>query len=48
MAEPRTRATIAADYQTARAAADQRPRLATQDEEACFVLLSIVERLAAD
>ena len=48
MAEPRTRAAIAADYQAARAAADDAAMARYQNEEACFVLLSILERLAAD
>ena len=48
MAEPRTRAAIAADYQAARAAADTAAMARYQNEEACFVLLSILERLAAD
>ena len=48
MAEPRTRAAIAADYQRARAAADGAAMARYQNEEACFILLSILERLAAD
>ncbi len=48
MVEPRTRAAIAADYQTARADADGAAMARYQNEEACFVLLSILERLAAD
>ena len=48
MAEPRTRDAIAADYQTARAAADAAAMARHQNEEACFVLLHLLERLAAD
>jgi hypothetical protein len=48
MADPRTRAAIAADFQSARAAADGAAMARYQNEEACFVLLSILERLAAD
>ena len=48
MAEPRTRTAIAADYQAARAAADAAAMARYQNEEACLVLLSILERLAAD
>jgi len=48
MAEPRTRGTIAADYQTARDRGDAAAMRRYQNEEACFVLLAILERLAAD
>jgi len=41
MAEPRTRAAIAADYQAARAVADDAAMARWQNEEACFVLLSM-------
>ncbi len=48
MAEPRTRAAIAADYQAARTATDAGAMARYQNEETCFVLLSMIERLAAD
>lgn len=48
MAEPRTRRAIAQDYQVARASGDAAVMRRFQNEEACLVLLSVLERLAAD
>ena len=48
MAEPRTRRTIAHDYQAARATRDTAAMRRFQNEEACLVLLAVLERLAAD
>lgn len=48
MAEQRTRDAIAADYQAARGRGDAAAMRRYQNEEACFVLLAILERLAAD
>lgn len=48
MADPRTREAIAVDYQTARGRGDAAAMRRYQNEEACFVLLAILERLAAD
>lgn len=48
MADPRRREDIAADYQRARDQRDQDAMRRYQNEEACIVLLSILERLAAD
>jgi predicted nucleotidyltransferase component of viral defense system len=48
MAETRGREAIAADYQSARAAGDRAAMRRFQNEEACFVLLAMLERLAAD
>jgi predicted nucleotidyltransferase component of viral defense system len=48
MAEQRTREAIAADYQAARHRGDAAAMRRYQNEEACFVLLAILERLAAD
>jgi len=48
MADPRGREQIAADYQRARGARDQDAMRRYQNEEACFVLLSLLERLAAE
>lgn len=48
MAEPRTRQAIAADYQAARDRGDAAAMHRYQNEEACFVLLALLERLAAD
>jgi hypothetical protein len=48
MAETRGREAIAADYQAARVAGDRAAIRRFQNEEACFVLLAMLERLAAD
>jgi predicted nucleotidyltransferase component of viral defense system len=48
MADPRGREQIAADYQHARDAGEQNAMRRYQNEEACFVLLSLLERLAAE
>jgi hypothetical protein len=48
MAETRTRDAIATDYQAARAAKDTAAMARFQNEEACLVLLTILERLATD
>ncbi len=48
MAEARGREAIAADYQEARASGDRAAMRRFQNEEACFVLLAVLERLAAD
>jgi len=48
MAEPRTRRAIADDYQAARRAGDGTVMRRLQNEEACIVLLTVLERLAAD
>lgn len=48
MAEPRTRRAIADDYQAARAAAATGAMRRFQNEEACLVLLAVLERLASD
>jgi predicted nucleotidyltransferase component of viral defense system len=48
MAEERTREAIAADYRTARTLGDAAAMRRYQNEEACYVLLAILERLAAD
>lgn len=48
MADQRTRDAIAADYQTVRDRGDAAAMRRYQNEEACFVLLAILGRLAAD
>ena len=48
MAEPRDRRRIAEDYQRARDEGDANAMHRFQNEEACFVLLTVLERLAAD
>jgi predicted nucleotidyltransferase component of viral defense system len=48
MGEPRARDAIAGDYQAARDRSDAAAMLRYQNEEACFVLLAILERLAAN
>jgi predicted nucleotidyltransferase component of viral defense system len=48
MAEPRGRQAIAADYRAARATQDSPAMARFQNEEACLVLLTLLERLAAD
>ncbi|OGN82320.1 MAG: hypothetical protein A2X23_12870 [Chloroflexi bacterium GWC2_73_18] len=48
MADPRTRGAIAADYQRARETGDAAAMHRFQNEEACLVLLTVLERLAAD
>ena len=48
MADQRTRDAIAADYRAARDGGDTAAMRRYQNEEACFVLLAILERLAAD
>ncbi len=48
MAEERTRDAIADDYQAARDRGDATAMRRCQNEEACLVLLAILERLAAD
>ncbi len=48
MADARDRQTIANDYRDARDRADAAAMRRYQNEEACFVLLAILERLAAD
>ncbi len=48
MADQRTRDAIAADYQAARDRGDAAAMRRYQNEDACFVLLAILERLAAD
>lgn len=47
MADPRSREAIAADYQTARGQGDVAAMRRFQNEEACLVLLAILEQLAA-
>jgi predicted nucleotidyltransferase component of viral defense system len=46
--QARTRDDIASDYQAARAGNDRRAMARYQNEEACLVLLTLMERLAAD
>jgi predicted nucleotidyltransferase component of viral defense system len=48
MAEPRTRRAIADDYQAARLAGEAVAMRRFQNEEACFVLLTVLGSLAAD
>lgn len=48
MAEVRSREAIAADYQAAREASDVAAMRRFQNEEACLVLLAILERLAVE
>ena len=48
MAESRTRDAIAADYHAVRAVADTAAMARHQNEEACLVLLTVLQRLAAD
>lgn len=48
MAEARTREDIARDYRAARAVGDHPATARLQNEEACHVLLAMMERLAAD
>ena len=48
MAETRSREAIAADYQAAREASDMAAMRRIQNEEACLVLLAILERLAVE
>jgi predicted nucleotidyltransferase component of viral defense system len=48
MARVRTRADIAADYQAARASQDGPAMARFQNEEACLVLLTVLQQLAAD
>ncbi len=48
MADARDRQAIANDYRTARDRSDAAAMRRYQNEEACFVLLAILERLAAD
>ncbi len=48
MAEPRTRQAIAEQYQEARLTGDAAAMRRLQNEEACVVLLTVLERLAAD
>ena len=48
MADARDRKAIAADYRDARDRSDAAAMRRYQNEEACFVLLAILERLAAD
>ena len=48
MAETRSREAIAADYQAAREASDTAAMRRFQNEEACLVLLAILERLAVE
>ena len=48
MADARDRQAIAADYRDARDRSDAAAMRRYQNEEACFVLLAILERLAAD
>ncbi len=48
MAERRTREDIAADYQAARRKEDFAGMARFQNEEACLVLLTVLERLAVD
>lgn len=48
MADPRDQEQIAADYRRARDARDTDAMRRFQNEEACFVLLAILERLAAE
>ena len=48
MAEPRTRESIAGDYQAARVASDRTVMVRLQNEEACLVLLTVLQRLAGD
>ncbi len=48
MADLRTRDAIAADYQTARDRGDAAAMRRYQNEEACFALLAILERLSVD
>lgn len=46
MADPRTRVAIAADYQAARRTGDGPAMARFQNEEACFVLLTVLSKLA--
>ena len=48
MAETHSREAIAADYQAAREASDMAAMRRFQNEEACLVLLAILERLAVE
>ncbi|MEO8462452.1 MAG: hypothetical protein ABI555_04520, partial [Chloroflexota bacterium] len=48
MADPRTRRAIAEQYQEARLTGDAAAMRRLQNEEACVVLLTVLERLAAD
>ena len=48
MAETRTRRTIAESYQATRGTGDAAAMRRFQNEEACLVLLAVLERLAAD
>ncbi len=48
MAETRSREAIAANYQAAREASDTAAMRRFQNEEACLVLLTILERLAVE
>ncbi|MBI5942242.1 MAG: nucleotidyl transferase AbiEii/AbiGii toxin family protein, partial [Caulobacterales bacterium] len=48
MAERRDRSAIAADYQAARARSDHLAMRRHQNEETCYVLLALLERLAAE
>lgn len=48
MDEPRTMSDVADDYRSARERRDERAMARYQNEEACLVLLSMLERLAAD
>ena len=48
MGDQRNRDQIAADYQKARDSGDQDAMRRFQNEEACFVLLAVLERLAAE
>lgn len=48
MADPRSREQIAAVYHRARGARDQNAMRRYQNEEACFVLLAVLERLASE
>jgi len=48
MAEPRRITDIAADYRAARDAGEHAAMARFQNEEACLVLLTVLERLAAD
>jgi hypothetical protein len=48
MADPRSRRDIATDYQRGRDARDQAAMRRFQNEEACLVLLAVLERLASE
>ncbi len=48
MAEERTRRAIADDYQAARLTNDVTVMRRLQNEEACLVLLTVLQRLSAD